>query len=192
MLGYKTRLSFGKPADIDNSADEKAMRSAYSYQVRIEGAGHCALTKFIVHAHEDEEWGITPPSDDRSQCSRITCCPPDPFEYVMRCGAPQIPVLQNETVAFAFGFRLAFRFEPGSTYTLYGETVADGVNDIVGFPNDIYDVWPDPDGWYQFNIIDIVAQFPSLVIGDSIEFWMVEQGCGLTRTTDRVTMTYTG
>jgi hypothetical protein len=192
MMGFKTRLSFGKPAEWNDLADEKAGRTAFNYQVRVSGTGYVVLNRFIVHCHEEEEWGIAPPSEDRTVCSTISCCPPDPFQYRSRCGVPQIPVLMNQNVGFAFGFRLGFRFEPGSTYTLYGFTEEAGQHAIVEFPNDIFEDWTDPDGWYEFSVIDIVGTFTGLSAGDEIQFWMVQDGCGLTRTTERVTMIYTG
>lgn len=96
MLGYKTRLSFGKPADGNNAADEKALNVGYSFQVRLSGEGYAEINRLMVYAHEEEEWAIAPPSDTRSTCNAIACCPPDPFAYQALFGKPDAPLLRSD------------------------------------------------------------------------------------------------
>lgn len=96
MMGFKTRLSFGKPADGNNTADEKAINVGYSFQLRLSGSGYAELNRIVMYAHEKEEWGISPPSDDRTTCSTISCCPPDPFEYESIFGTPDAPLIRSD------------------------------------------------------------------------------------------------
>lgn len=96
MMGFKTRLSFGRPADGGNNADEKAINVGYSFQLRLSWEGYCEINKLVAYAEETEEWGIAPPSDNRSVCSTIACCPPDPFDYLSIFGTPDAPLLRSD------------------------------------------------------------------------------------------------
>lgn len=94
MMGFKTRIGFGVPPDANDLADEKAMRFGFSFQPALEWSGYAELNKFMVYAHEEEEWAFAPPSDVRSVCSVIQCCPPDPFGYRSDTATePDIPIV---------------------------------------------------------------------------------------------------
>lgn len=120
MHGYKTRLSFGLPPDVDNAVDEKAMRFGFSFQVRMEIVGYVEISLFKAYAHVEEEWAQAPPSDSRSVCNAVACCPPDPFEYVADCGALDAPVAAWYTDAAPFGeYNISFYTVTGRSYTYY-------------------------------------------------------------------------
>jgi hypothetical protein len=46
--GFKTRLNFGQPVDIDLDADDKPSRLGYDFQFRIEWEGKCRIRKMIA------------------------------------------------------------------------------------------------------------------------------------------------
>lgn len=182
LKGYKTRLGFGMPAEQDNEPDESTMLAAYSFQVRIEGSGYCQMNRFILQAHEEEELPMAPPGDERSECRAIACCPPDPFAHRALCGPPQPPVLAQEEG----GFRLAFRFDNGATYALYGRTAEDGEQMLAQFEAE------DVDGWFTDYLVEDFSDFPALAAGDTMQFRMTETSCGVTRSTELVSVIFTG
>lgn len=120
MHGYKTRIGFGQPGDSDNEADEKAMLSGFSFQVRLEGTGWASLNMFRAWSHIEEEYPQQPPSDSRSECNAIACCPPNPFEYQADCGELDSPSAQFFTELNADGeYGVTFFVVEGRTYTVF-------------------------------------------------------------------------
>ena len=172
MVGYKTRLSFGVPPDVDNAPDEKAMRGAFNFQPCIEWNGYAVLGGIAIYAHEEEEWGIAPPSDDRTVCGIIQCCPPDPFEYVSRCiGNKSFWVINDGD-----GIEFTFAYEPGASYEIWatfeGETYP-----LIEFPPSGDDSWLDPDGWFAYNMPDLASEIAGLVTGDEIDIYLQATMC---------------
>lgn len=166
MLGYKTRLSFGKPADGNIPADEKALPAGFSFQVAIDGSGYVQLNKLILHAHEVEEWAIAPPSDDRSACSAIACCPPDPFEYRAMCGQPDAPIARQFTTFNGLGeYYAQFPVVAGCSYQVRRETPTQVEQGLL--------ITPTTTALYTYEILRIAA------IGQSEKVWVVASACGL-------------
>lgn len=185
MLGFKTRLSFGKPADANNEADEKAMNVGFSFQPCLAGSGYAVLNKFVIYAQEVEEWGIAPPSDDRTACGTIQCCPPDPFGYRSRCvGAQQMFVwCEGDGIVFTFVY------EPGATFTIFAAK-GDEVHTLVEFPPDDDETWIDPDGWFTFNYPALVDEITSAVTGDIIRIWVESFNCEVQTTSLEVSFVF--
>lgn len=162
MLGFKTRLGFGDPADANNLADEKAMNVGFSFQPALEWIGYAVLNKFIIYAHEEEEWAMAPPSDERSVCSTIQCCPPDPFVYVSGC-LPAAPlILESDTTGN--GIDITFYAEADTQVTIY-HRVGDDFNVLL-------QIVPTADGY-----ITIETQ-PTAASGSTEYFWIAYAAAG--------------
>lgn len=74
--GYKTRIPFGQPPDVDETNDGKPARLGYSHQLEIVIEGYCEVQKFRLTALQvDEE--PSPRVDQPETCQEINCCPTD-------------------------------------------------------------------------------------------------------------------
>jgi hypothetical protein len=175
LLGYKTRLSFGMPADSNNPADERAMVTGFNFQPALEWVGYAVIGGLLVYAHNVEEWAIAPPSDDRSVCSAIQCCPPDPFRYVSRCiGAQSIFAINLDD-----GIEITFSYEPGAEYSIYA-TVGGIKYFLITYPPNPPGTWLDPDGWFTFTFDGLVAAIAHDVAGEDMTLLLEAYNCDLT------------
>lgn len=78
--GYKTRISFGQPQDVSETADGKPARLGYIHQLKIEIEGYCEVQKYrLTSTQVDEE--PAPPVDLPEVCQEINCCPDDYFAW---------------------------------------------------------------------------------------------------------------
>lgn len=78
--GYKTRIPFGQPPDVDETNDGKPARLGYTHQLEIVIEGYCEIQKLRVTAKEiDEE--PDPRVDLDETCKTFNCCPPDYYEW---------------------------------------------------------------------------------------------------------------
>lgn len=78
--GYKTRIGFGQPSDLDETNDGKPARLGYIHQLKIEIEGYCEIQKFRITATQvDEE--PAPRVDLPEGCQEINCCPDDYYAW---------------------------------------------------------------------------------------------------------------
>lgn len=78
--GYKTRIPFGQPPDVDETNDGKPARLGYTHQLEIVIDGYCEVQKFRVSAQQVEE-EPDPRVDISETCQQISCCPTDYYEW---------------------------------------------------------------------------------------------------------------
>jgi hypothetical protein len=78
--GYRTRIPFGEPQDVDETNDGKPARLGYIHQIKVQFEGYANITKVrMVAMVRDEE--VYPPVDQPEACQEINCCPDDYFEW---------------------------------------------------------------------------------------------------------------
>jgi len=78
--GYKTRIPFGQPQDVDETHDGKPARVGYVHQLKLTIEGYCEIPKLRLTGRvPDEE--VFPPIDLAEACKTIDCCPDDFFVW---------------------------------------------------------------------------------------------------------------
>ena len=50
--GYAPRVSFGKPGDDCDPNTNRRLRLGFQFQVRFQGTGHAAISRFRIHAQK--------------------------------------------------------------------------------------------------------------------------------------------
>lgn len=174
LHGYKTRIAFGMPPDTNNAPDEKAMRLGFSFQYRMAGTGFMQMNLFRAQAHVEEELPFGDTAKDRSVCTAIACCPPDPFEYVADCGALDAPMV-TLSLASLGSVDVSFYAVAGVNYEIW---LYDGVSESI-----LTSVSFSESG---FDGVDALS-VPGVASGTEVQIWIVSNACG-NQTSQRTTL----